>query len=157
MSTREDNFRDLVTQMLMINYEITVLAFRVEEAMPEVRRACYRNVRALQHGYKSLESMVESLIEAEDEYGFERYAEIDCALQELQGMLNRQGSAIRAQLLDQASLEEVLPGSPQEGAKTRSVQWKSSLHVKVRRRKRKPLKPLEDWVESELWSRKKIT
>lgn len=157
MSTSETSLRDLVAQMLRMNYEITVLAFRVEEAMPDVRRACYQHVSALQDGYQRVENMVQTFIEAQDENGGERYDEIDCAMQELQRMLAHEGSAIRGQLSDKVYFRELVPGSLPEDVKTRTRNKKWHLQVAVRRRRRKRSMPLENWVESELWSRKKIT
>ena len=158
MNTRETYLRDLVTQMLKVNFEITVLSFRVEEAMPDVRRDCYRHVRALQDSYKNVEDMVQAfIIEGQGESEEGRYDEIDCALQELLRLLDCEGTAIRGRLSDRVYFREELPGSLSESRKFKSRNRESHVQVMVRRKKRKRMMPLENWVESELWSRKKIT
>lgn len=158
MHTRETYLRDLVVQMLKVNHEIMVLAFRVEEAVPEVRRGCYQHVRILRACYTDVESMVQPFIEGQqDEAWSERYSEIDCALQELVRLLDCEGTAIRERLSDKVYLTEVAPRPVQEDVRTETRNKESQLQVTVRRRGRKRLMPLENWMEGELWSRKKIT
>lgn len=157
MSTKETYLRDFVTQMLKVNFEITVLAFRVEEAMPDVRRDCYRHVRALQDCYKDVEDMVQAfIIEGPGDGEGERYDELDCAVQELTRLLEREGTAIRGRLYDKVYFGEKSPRTSPSAGKIRANK-ESRLQVAVRRRKQKRLMPLESWVEGELWSRKKIT
>jgi hypothetical protein len=157
MSTKETYLRDLVIQMLKVNFEITVLAFRVEEAMPDVRRDCYRHVRSLQHGYKDVESKVEAfIVEGQDDNEGEGYDEIDRAVKELLRLLEREGTAIRGRLQDKVYFGEESPGTLPVAAKIR-MNKESRLQVAVRRSKRQRPMPLENWVEGELWSRKKIT
>ena len=158
MNTRETYLRDLVAQMLKVNYEITVLAFRVEEAMPDIRRDCYQRVRSLQEHYRDVEDLVQTfVIEGQGDSEGERYDEIDCALQELLRLLDCEGTAIRGRLADRVYIREELPGSLSESRKFNSRNRESHVQVMVRRKKRKRMMPLENWVEGELWSRKKIT
>lgn len=157
MSTKETYLQDLVTQMLKVNFEITVMAFKVEEAMPDVRRDCYRHVRSLQDGYKDVESKVEAFImEGQGDDEGERYDEIDCAVQELTRLLEREGTAIRGRLYDKVNHSKESPRTSPAAGKIRTNKA-SRLQVAVRRRTRRRLMPLENWVEGELWSRKKIT
>lgn len=101
MVTNQIYLADLVTQMLKVNYEITVLEFRVGEAMPAAFKACYPHIKTLRDGYKDVESKVRAVIEGLEGDTEVTCAEIERSLAELLRLLDLEGGAIRGCLSEQ--------------------------------------------------------
>lgn len=83
MYTRKMYLSDVTRQLLLLDYEITLLKFRVEEAIPEVMRECYGQVRGLLEQYELVEAQVRDLEEMPEDAWTDHCAEVDRALGQL--------------------------------------------------------------------------
>lgn len=140
MNTGEQNIQDAIKRLLMIDHEITVLKFKVEEAMPQVRKECYQHVRLLTQEHKAVLAKVRALQEAADDSWEDQRDQLERSLQALMRSLGSVGALVRGRLADKIYFTEVYPQRTHE-RKTRSKVGKPGLKVKISRRKR--VKPVE--------------
>lgn len=104
MHTRETYLRDVVAQLLKLNFEITLMKFKVEQAMPEVMRECYCHVKSLRDQYQGVENQIQTLEEEQAETWEDLCPEINRGLRELSDTFESVGNLVRMRLA-----EEVCP------------------------------------------------
>jgi hypothetical protein len=104
MCTRETYLQDVVAQLLKLNFEITLMKFRVEQALPEVMRECYCHVKPLLDQYQAAETQIQTLEEEQGESWVDLRPEIDRSLQELSDSFESVGTLVRMRLAEEVCL-----------------------------------------------------
>ena len=137
MCTREIYLQDVVAQLLKLNFEITLMKFKVEQAMPEVMRECYCHVRSLRDQYRIVETQVQALEEEQDETWVDLCPEIDRGLQELSDSFESVGTLVRMRLSEDVYIPVDLPGSYQNSFTGKESGIAPRVRLKARRRSKK--------------------
>ena len=104
MCTRETYLQDVVAQLLKLNFEITLMKFKVEQALPEVMRECYCHVKSLRDQYQGVESQIQALEEEQGETWEDICPEIDRGLRELSDAFESVGNLVRMRLAEEVCL-----------------------------------------------------
>lgn len=138
MRTRETYLQDVVTQLLKLNFEITVLKFRVEQAMPEAMRACYCHVKSLLDRYQAMETQIQALEEEQNEDWVSLRPGIDHGLKELSEACESVDTLVRMRLSEEVCFAGDLPERYREsfGRKEPGRAPRVRLNAKRRRKKR---------------------
>lgn len=137
MCTRETYLRDVVAQLLKLDFEITLMKFKVEQAMPEVMRECYCQVRSLQDQYRFVETQIQALGEEQDETWVDLCPEIDRGLQELSDSFASVGILIRMRLSEEVCPPVDLSAPYRHDFAGKEPGRAPRVRLKVRRRSKK--------------------
>jgi hypothetical protein len=137
MCTRETYLQDVVAQLLKLNFEITLMKFKVEQAMPEVMRECYCHVKSLRDQYRSVETQIQVLEEEQGETWEDLCPEIDRGLRELSDAFESVGNLVRMRLAEDFCLPIDLPGSYHNNWTVKGPGRAPRVSLKARRRSKK--------------------
>jgi hypothetical protein len=137
MCTRETYLQDVVAQLLKLNFEITLMKFRVEQAMPEVMRECYSHVKFLRGQYRAVETQIQTLEEEQGESWVDLCPGIDRGLQELSDAFESVGNLVRMRLAEEVCLPMDLPGAYHNNWTIKDPGRSAGVRLKARRRSKK--------------------
>lgn len=137
METKQTYTQDVTAALLKMDFEILRLRFRVEEAMPEVRRTCYRHIKFLRDQYNFTEIQVKQLEQTEEEDWRDCCEGVERSLDELSVSLEAVGTLVRNRLNDKVYFEEHRVSRYPEVEPATSADRKPVLKVSVNRKKRR--------------------
>jgi hypothetical protein len=137
MCTREIYLQDVVAQLLKLNFEIILMKFRVEQAMPEVMRECYCHVKPLLDQYQAVETQIQALRGEPSETWVELCPGIDRGLQELSDSLESVGTLVRMRLCEEVCFPVDLSGTYQNSFGRKQSGRAPRIRLRARRRSKR--------------------
>jgi len=98
--SKNENLKNIESQLLRLDHEIFMLKFKAEEAMPNVMAECYRYIQMLRQQYQSIDTRLQNLRKAKGKAWREQSNAMDDALRELDCLIESIGMEVRIRLAD---------------------------------------------------------